>query len=58
MKDVIGSAMLIVSLLLGTGKALSEVHNMVRKAALQKAAQGLPSLTKMTRALRVKRTGD
>lgn len=58
MKDVIGSTMLIVSLLLGTGKALSEVHNVVRKAALQKVAQGLPSLTKMTHTLRAKRTRD
>jgi hypothetical protein len=58
MKDVIGSAILVVCLLLGTGKALSEVHNIVRKAALQKVDQGLPSLTKMTRALSTKRTRD
>lgn len=51
MKDVIGSVILIVSLLLGTGKALNEVHNIVRKAALQKVAQGLPSLSRMSRAL-------
>ncbi len=52
MKELIGSAIFIVSLL-GTGSyALKQVHHGIRKAALEKSAQGLPSLTRLTKALR------
>jgi hypothetical protein len=52
MKELIGSVVFIVSLL-GTGSfALRQVHEQVRKAALEKSAKGMPSLTKMTKALR------
>lgn len=43
MKELIGAAVLIVGLYGGT-KALKEIHGIVRKAALEKAAQGLPPL--------------
>jgi len=43
MKELIGVAVLLVGLYGGT-KALKEIHNTIRKAALEKAAQGLPSL--------------
>lgn len=52
MKELIGSVIFIVSLL-GTGSyALRQVHEHVRKAALEKSAKGLPSLVRTTRALR------
>ena len=55
MKELIGSVVFIVSLL-GTGSyALREVHDFVRKAALEKSAKGLPSLTEMTKTLRQQR---
>jgi hypothetical protein len=43
MKEIIGAVILVVGLYGGT-KALKEIHNTVRKAALGKAAQGLPTL--------------
>jgi hypothetical protein len=52
MKDVIGSVFLIISLISGGNYALRKVHDQVRKAALTKAAKGMPSLVKMTKALR------
>ena len=52
MKELIGSVFLMASLMMGAGKALYEVHDYVQKAALTKVAQGLPSLTQMTRVLR------
>jgi hypothetical protein len=50
MKEIISAVLLIVSLFAGT-HYLKEIHDSIRKAALEKAAQGLPSLTKMTHAL-------
>ena len=37
MKDVIGSALLIISLIGGGNYALRQVHDQVRKAVLEKA---------------------
>ena len=52
MKELIGSVVFIVSLL-GTGSyALRQVHDQVRKAALLRVSKGMPSLVKMTKALR------
>jgi len=52
MKELIGSVIFIVSLL-GTGSyALRKVHDQVRKAALTKTSKGMPSLGRVTRALR------
>ncbi len=47
MKEIISAVLLIVSLFAGT-HYLKEIHDSVRRAALEKAAQGLPSLTEMT----------
>lgn len=54
MKDVIGSALFIISLIGGGSYALREVHDQVRKATLEHCSKGLPSLTKLTRSLRGK----
>ena len=54
MKELIGSAVFIVSLLGAGSFALREVHDTIRKAALEKVARGMPSLTEMTRSLRGK----
>lgn len=43
MKELIGIALLIAILFGGT-KVVGYIHNEVRKAALTKAAQGLPAL--------------
>lgn len=52
MKELIGSVIFIVSLL-GTGSyALRHMHDQIRNKALTKAAKGMPSLARMTRALR------
>lgn len=53
MKEIISAAMLVVSLFAGT-HYLKEFHSIVQRAALEKAAQGLPSLTAMTHALQRK----
>lgn len=50
MKELISAIFLVASLFAGS-HYLKEIHGVVRKAALEKAAQGLPSLTKMTHAL-------
>lgn len=50
MKEIISAVLFIVSLWGGT-VVLKGIHDSIRKAALEKAAQGLPSLTEMTRAL-------
>lgn len=50
MKEVISAIVIIASVLGGTA-ALKEFHDAVRTAALEKAAQGLPSLEGMSRAL-------
>ena len=54
MKEIIG-VLVIVASLVGGAAALKELHGVVQKAALEKASQGLPSLTKMTRSLQKKR---
>ncbi len=43
MKELIGTAVLLVGLYGGT-KMMGVIHDSVRKAALEKAAQGLPEL--------------
>lgn len=43
MKEIISAAILIVSLFAGT-RYLKEIHDGIRKAALEKADAGLPSL--------------
>ncbi len=52
MKELIGMAVFIVGLLVTGSYALKQVHDYVRDATLKKVSKGLPSLTKMTRALR------
>ena len=51
MKEIISAVILIVTIYSGT-VALKNIHDVVRKAALEKAAQGLPSLGQMNNALR------
>lgn len=53
MKEIISLVVLIASLFAGT-QFLKELHSTVRKAALEKAAMGLPSLTEMSRNLQKK----
>ncbi|MBX2994047.1 MAG: hypothetical protein KF681_04480 [Bdellovibrionaceae bacterium] len=50
MKEIISAVLMIVSLWGGTA-VLKGIHDSIRKAALEKAAQGLPSLEGMSRAL-------
>lgn len=50
MKEIIGAVLFIVSLWSGT-VVLKGIHDSIQKAALEKAAQGLPSLEGMSRAL-------
>lgn len=47
MKEIIGTAILLVGLYGGT-LAIKEIHNSVKKAALEKAAKGLPSLPRFS----------
>ena len=55
MKELIESVVLAVGLL-GVGTyGLREVHSTVRRAALEKVARGLPSLTKLNKNLRASR---
>jgi hypothetical protein len=54
MKEIISAVILIVSLFAGT-QVLKEIHDSLRRASLEKAATGLPSLTKMTNALQKKK---
>ena len=54
MKEIISAVLLIVSLFAGT-HVLKEIHDSVRKAALEKAAKGLPSLAAMTHTLQKKK---
>lgn len=51
MKEIISAILVIVGLIAGT-RYLKEIHDGVRKAALEKAAHGLPSLVDMNRHLR------
>lgn len=53
MKEIINAVVLIVMLLAGV-RSLKEIHDTVRRSALEKAAKGMPSLTEMTRALQKK----
>lgn len=53
MKEIISAVLLIASLYAGT-QALKGFHDFIQRAALEKAANGLPSLTEMTRALQKK----
>lgn len=50
MKELIAAVLFVVSMYSGT-VALKAIHDTVKRAALEKAAQGLPSLTKMNRAI-------
>ncbi len=47
MKEIIGAVILVVGLYGGT-KAIKEIHNTVRRAALEKAAKGLPPLPRFS----------
>jgi hypothetical protein len=51
MKEIIGAVVLLVSLYGGT-VALKNFNEVVKKAALEKASKGLPSLVEMNRTLR------
>lgn len=51
MKELISAVIFIVGLYTGTA-ALKALHNSIRKAALEKAADGLPSLVDMSKGLR------
>jgi len=51
MKELIGSVVFIVGLLGAGSYGLRVVHDTVRKAALEKVAKGLPSLTEMSHSL-------
>ena len=51
MKEII-SAIIILATVLGGGAALKSFHDTVKKAALEKAAQGMPSLVEIHRALK------
>lgn len=53
MKELI-SAVIFVAGICGGTMALKSIHHTVRKAALEKASQGLPSLANMNKMLRRK----
>lgn len=46
------SALAIIAALLASGAGLKKFHDIVQRAALEKAALGLPSLQMMTKTLR------
>lgn len=54
MKEIISAILVVVGLVAGT-HYLKEIHDGVRKAALERAAKGLPSLVEMNRQLRAPR---
>lgn len=54
MKEIISAILVVVGLFAGT-QYLKQIHDDVRKAALEKAAKGLPSLVEMNRQLRTSR---
>jgi hypothetical protein len=54
MKEIINIIVIIVLALGGTA-ALTEFHNILRKAALEKSAEGLPSLTAITESFQRKK---
>lgn len=51
MKEII-SAIIVLATVLGGGAALKSFHDTVKKVALEKAAQGMPSLIEIHRALK------
>lgn len=51
MKEIISAVIFIVAIYGGTA-TLKAIHNDLRRAALEKAAQGLPSLSKMNKSLK------
>lgn len=51
MKEIISAVIFVVGLYGGTD-ALKNIHDSIRKAALEKASRGLPSLTEMNRCLK------
>ncbi len=60
MKEIISGVVLVVALFGGT-LVLKNIHGAVRKVALEKAAQGLPSLVDMNRSIqtfRKEKRGD
>ena len=50
MKEII-SAIVILATVLGGGAALKSFHDTVKKAALEKVIQGMPSLSEMNKSL-------
>lgn len=54
MKEIISAVIFVATLFAGT-QALQFFHNEVRKAALEKAEKGLPSLTDMIQTLKQKK---
>ncbi|MBX3034910.1 MAG: hypothetical protein KF865_13400 [Bdellovibrionaceae bacterium] len=50
MKEII-SAIIILTTVIGGGAALKNFHDFVRRAALEKAAKGMPSLVEMNKRL-------
>jgi hypothetical protein len=50
MKELISAVIFVVCIYSGT-TALKSIHNGIRKAALEKASRGMPSLTEMNRSL-------
>lgn len=55
MKELIGTAFLIAGLFGAGTIAAKKIHSVVRKEALNKVSQGMPSLTGLTKALRAPR---
>lgn len=55
MKEMIG-IVVVIATALGGNVALKRFHDTVRRAALEKASVGLPSLTKMAHELQRKGT--
>lgn len=52
MKELIEAVIFSISILGAGTYAVREVHDTVRKAAIEKVGHGLPSLTKITKTLR------
>ncbi len=50
MKEVISAVIFIVGIYSGT-MALKSFHDLIKKSALEKASQGMPSLVEMQKAL-------
>ncbi len=55
MKEIISVVVLVLTLYGGT-KVLRESYQWIRKAALEKAAHGLPSLVEMNRSIQKKKS--